>query len=135
MTKTPDAWACRPAIVGGASVRRGHAPRLRDSARPCSAFKVSKITQGRNEPRGTAKCANLKVIYGHTQRTPLPPAALSDSQSAAYCGVALNSYRKMRAQGLMPRPRLFGSGHINLRAELDAALAALPTAPKQREEG
>ena len=58
----------------------------------------------------------------------LAPAGLTDMQSAAYVGVSLRTYKRMRAQGLMPQPRIFRARNITLREELDAALRALPTA-------
>lgn len=58
----------------------------------------------------------------------LQPSGLSVEQSAAYIGVSPNTFKSMVAAGLMPQPRCFRKRRIWPRRELDAALAALPTA-------
>ena len=56
----------------------------------------------------------------------LRPATLPDAQAAAYVGVSLNKYRKMREGGLMPPARKVDGRNLNIVAELDKAIAALP---------
>jgi hypothetical protein len=58
----------------------------------------------------------------------LRPAALSDAESAAYIGVSLNKFRKMREDGLMPPARKVAGRNLNLIAEVDKALTLLPLA-------
>jgi hypothetical protein len=56
----------------------------------------------------------------------LRPATLPDAESAAYVGVSLNKFRQMREDGVMPKPRKVDGRNLNLVAELDKAIAALP---------
>jgi hypothetical protein len=58
----------------------------------------------------------------------LRPATLPDAESAAYIGVSLNKFRKMREDGLMPPARKVAGRNLNIIAELDKALALLPVA-------
>lgn len=63
----------------------------------------------------------------------LHPATLPDAESAAYIGVSLNTFRKMREDGLMPPARKVGGRNLNIVAELDRALDSLPTEGRERQ--
>jgi hypothetical protein len=63
----------------------------------------------------------------------LRPATLPDAESAAYIGVSLNKFRKMREHGLMPKPRKVDGRNLNIVAELDKAIVALPVNDGGRE--
>lgn len=66
----------------------------------------------------------------------LRPATLPDAELASYVGVSLNTFRKMREDGLMPPARKVGVRNLNIVAELDRALALLPLAdPAKTCEG
>ncbi|MGA3061995.1 MAG: hypothetical protein ABSD90_02070 [Methylocystis sp.] len=69
----------------------------------------------------------------HTLPSGIRPATLSDAQAAAYVGVSLNKYRRMREDGLMPKPRKVDGRNLNIIAELDKALAVLPINDGGRE--
>ena len=67
-----------------------------------------------------------------SEKTNLPPGlypqGLKLLAAAEYVGVSNNTLTKMVRQGLMPPPRCFGARRLWIRAELDAALLALPIA-------
>ncbi|MFY9656928.1 MAG: hypothetical protein WAK01_10125 [Methylocystis sp.] len=56
----------------------------------------------------------------------LRPVTLNERNAAAYVGVAPNTFRKMVRLGLMPKPKKVGGRNLNVIAELDKAIAALP---------
>ena len=62
----------------------------------------------------------------HRANLPWTPAALRREHAAAYVGMSANTFTALIRDGLMPAPRLAGGVKIWLRADLDAALAALP---------
>jgi hypothetical protein len=63
----------------------------------------------------------------------LKPATLPDAESATYIGVSLNKFRRMREDGLMPPARKVDGRNLNIIAELDKAIAALPINDGGRE--
>ncbi|MGC1861792.1 MAG: hypothetical protein WA733_11875 [Methylocystis sp.] len=64
----------------------------------------------------------------HTLPSGIQPATLSDAQAAAYVGVSLGKYRKMREDGLMPPARKVLGRNLNIIGELDRAIGLLPIA-------
>ena len=65
----------------------------------------------------------------------LRPATLSDADAAAYVGVSLNKFRQMREDGLMPPARKVAGRNLNIIAELDSAIALLPSQTGRRLGG
>ena len=64
----------------------------------------------------------------------LPPAALSRTEAAAFCGVSPSLFDEMVADGRMPQPKVANARRLWLKARLDSALAALPDADEDRAE-
>ena len=64
----------------------------------------------------------------------LRPATLTDSEACGYVGVSLNTFKKLRKDGLLPKPRRANGRNLNVVAELDNALAALPVNDGERRK-
>lgn len=56
----------------------------------------------------------------------LAPRGLSRVQAAAYIGVSPSLFDRMVTEGVMPKPKRFGSRVIWDRWQIDEAFAALP---------
>ena len=65
-----------------------------------------------------------------TKQRPLPngmrPITLCDSDAARYCGVSVPVFIEMQKRGLLPPARRVNKRKLNIVAELDKAIAALP---------
>lgn len=66
-------------------------------------------------------------------QTPLPPAALSAPQAAAYVGISERQFHLFRNLPSFPRPRVIGNRNKWLRTELDRFVEMLPLAEPRTE--
>jgi predicted DNA-binding transcriptional regulator AlpA len=82
----------------------------------------------------TAAAAALHTADLGRQQASIAPALFTDDQAAAFWGVSVRRFHELRAESWAPAPITLGPRLLRWsRAELEAAIAAMPRADKRSE--